>query len=110
MSIDEAEYILNEAVINEPSISSYTYISAEKINQAIEKILEEKNNNEIKIKQLEENLIHEKNKIEELIKEREREIERKKDSVLTYRNKIISLKKIIKYLKRAVKPVFLLEK
>ena len=43
MTIEEAESILNEVVITEPSINSYTYISAEEINEAINKILEERN-------------------------------------------------------------------
>ncbi len=41
MSIEEAEFILTEAVIEQPSISSYTYISTEEINSAIDKILNE---------------------------------------------------------------------
>lgn len=41
MSIEEAEFILNNAVIEQPSISSYTYISTEEINIAIERLLEE---------------------------------------------------------------------
>ena len=44
MSIEEAEYILSEAVISEPSIKSYTYISAEEINNAISRVLEENEN------------------------------------------------------------------
>ena len=35
MSIEEATEILNNAVITEPSIKSYTYISAEEINLAL---------------------------------------------------------------------------
>ena len=54
MSIEEAEYILNEVVIKEPSINSYTYISTEEINQAIDKLLEERLKDEKKIKELEE--------------------------------------------------------
>ena len=39
MSIEEAKEILNEAIITEPSIKSYSYISADEINNAIEKII-----------------------------------------------------------------------
>ena len=50
MSIEEATEILNNAVITEPSIKSYTYISAEEINLAIQKLmieLEEKQLNNV---------------------------------------------------------------
>ena len=82
MSIEEAENILNEAVITEPSISSYTYISAEEINEAINKILEEKN------------------KLEKLIVEKEINVE--KYPVQTKNNKRINIKRIIKYFKKVV--------
>lgn len=108
MSIEEAEYILNEAVINEPSINSYTYISAEEINLAIDKILEERLKDENKIKELEKQIIEEKNKLEKLIKEKE--IEKVKYPIQIHTNKTIYLKKIMKYFKKVVKPVFLLEK
>ena len=86
MSIEEAENILNEAVITEPSISSYTYISADEINEAINKILEQKN------------------KLEKIIIEKEINVERY--PVQTKTNKRINIKKIIKYLRNAV-PTFL---
>ena len=54
MSIEEAKEILNEAVITEPSIKSYNYISAEKINEAIEKIIIEFEKKEKEIKMLKE--------------------------------------------------------
>lgn len=54
MSIDEATEILNNAVITEPSIKSYIYISAEEINSAIEKLISELENKEQEIKKLRE--------------------------------------------------------
>ena len=105
MSIEEAEYILNEAVIEEPSISSYSYISAEDINQAINKMLEVKENNEKKIKELEEDIIREKNKLKNIIKEKELEIENLKSK--NCRERYIN--KEIKYIKKMVTPLFLLE-
>ena len=107
MSIEEAEYILNEAVIEEPSVSSYTYISAEDINQAINKMLEVKENNEKKIKELEEDIIREKNKLKNIIKEKE--LKNSKYPFLIYKNKLIYLRKAVGYLKKVVKPLFLLE-
>lgn len=71
MSIEEAESILNEAVISEPSIKSYTYISAEEINQAIEKLLEERLREQKRIKELENKIIEERNKFENIIKGKE---------------------------------------
>ena len=71
MSIEEAENILNEAVITEPSISSYTYISADEINEAINKILEEKFKSQNRIKELENQILEQKNKIEKLTIEKE---------------------------------------
>lgn len=55
MSIEEATEILNNAVITEPSIKSYIYISAEEINSAIEKLISELENKEQEIKKLKEN-------------------------------------------------------
>ena len=54
MSIEEAKEILNNAVITEPSIKSYIYISAEEINSAIEKLISELENKEQEIKKLRE--------------------------------------------------------
>ena len=54
MSIEEAKEILNEAVITEPSIKSYNYISADDINMAIEKIMIEFEKKELEIKKLKE--------------------------------------------------------
>ncbi len=54
MSIEEATEILNNAVITEPSIKSYIYISAEEINSAIEKLINELENKEQEIKKLRE--------------------------------------------------------
>lgn len=54
MSIEEATEILNNAVITEPSIKSYIYISAEEINLAIEKLISELENKEQEIKKLRE--------------------------------------------------------
>ena len=53
MSIEEAKEILNEAVITEPSVKSYNYISADEINLAIEKVINELENKENRIKELE---------------------------------------------------------
>ena len=52
MDIEEAIYILNEAVIEQPSIKSYEYIEAGQINQAIEVLLEELDKKEEKIREL----------------------------------------------------------
>lgn len=55
MNIEEAKEILNEAVIIEPSIQGYIYISAEDINQAIDILLnalEEKENKIIMLNKL----------------------------------------------------------
>lgn len=59
MSIEEATEILNSVVITEPSIKSYTYISAEEINLAIQKLMIELEKNQQEI----ENLKKEKNKV-----------------------------------------------
>ena len=107
MSIEEAEYILNEAVIDQPSINSYTYIGAEDINYAIEKILEERVKDEKRIKELEEKVIKERNKFEELI--RQKEIEKIKYPFPTCKSKRIYLRNIFKYVRKVVKPLFLLE-
>lgn len=107
MSIEEAEYILNEVVIKEPSINSYTYISTEEINQAIDKLLEERLKDEKKIKELEEKIIKERNKCEEII--RKKELEKTRYPFHTQRNERVYLKKIVKYIKKVVKPLFLLE-
>lgn len=104
MSIEEAENILNEAVITEPSISSYTYISADEINEAINKILEEKLKSQNRIKELENQILEQKNKLEKIIIEKEINVERY--PVQTKKNKRINIKKIIKYLRNAV-PTFL---
>jgi len=52
MSIEEAKEILNEAVITEPSIKSYNYISADEINMAIEKVIIEIEKKEQELKEL----------------------------------------------------------
>lgn len=105
MSIEEAEYILNEVVIDSPSIRSYSYISAEEINIAIGKVLEEKLKEEIKIRELEKEIIEEKNKFESIIKEKEREIKELKNK----KYNVKGINKVIKYIKKVVKPLFLLE-
>lgn len=53
MTTEEAMQILNEAVITEPSIKSYNYISAKDINEAIQQLLLELEIKEEKIKKLE---------------------------------------------------------
>ena len=58
MDIEQATYILSEAVIEEPSIKSYEYIGADEINKAVEVLLEELEKREQKIKELN-NLIYE---------------------------------------------------
>lgn len=107
MSIEEAEYILNEAVISEPSISSYTYISAEEINQAINIILEERFLEKEKIKELENSYSKEINKLNNIIKEKNKEIDNYKSNI--YIKKKTNIKNIIKYIKKVGKPLFLLE-
>lgn len=62
MDIEEAKEILNEAVISEPSIKSYLYISAEEINQAIGTLLKTLEEKENKIVMLNELLEEQKNK------------------------------------------------
>ena len=105
MSIEEAEDILNEAVISEPSIKSYTYISAEEINIAINRILEECMNERVKIKELELEIEKERNKLEEIIKEKNNEKEKNAPQII----KNIYIIRIFKYFKKVVKPLFLLE-
>lgn len=106
MSIEEAEYILNEAVISEPSIKSYTYISAEEINNAISRVLEENENEKNKIKELEYEIAINKKTMQELIK-KEENIDREKNTPIILGN--IYLTKLFNYLKKVVKPLFLLE-
>ena len=101
MTIEEAEDVLNEAVIDYPSITSYNYISAEEINTAIEKVLEEKLKEEIMVRTLKEEI----NNYRNIINEKEREIEELK--IRKYKN--IYIKLLTKYIKKVVKPLFLLE-
>ena len=107
MSIEQAESILNEAVISEPSISSYTYISAEEINEAINIILEDRFLEKEKIKELENNYLEEINKLNNIINDQNKEIDIYKKSIYTKTKRII--KNIIKYIKKVGKPLFLLE-
>lgn len=100
MSIEEAENILNEAVITEPSISSYTYISADEINEAINKILEEKLKSQNRIKELEHEILEQKNKMEKLMIEKE--INPNNYPVKIHTNRRMKIKRIIKYLKKVV--------
>lgn len=64
MNIEKATEILEDAVITEPSIKSYVYISAEEINDAIDVLLKELQRKEEMIKDLNELLAErlEKNK------------------------------------------------
>lgn len=103
MNIKDAEYILNEVVIDYPSVRSYNYISAEEINTAIEIVLEEISKERRIIKQLEEDVINEKIKIEEIIRENETKDLKNNNYIIKYMNKLI------KYIKKVVKPLFLLE-
>lgn len=52
MDIEKATEILEDAVITEPSIKSYAYISAEDINEAINMLLKELQHKEEIIKDL----------------------------------------------------------
>ncbi|MGN1301938.1 MAG: hypothetical protein ACI4U9_05420 [Clostridia bacterium] len=52
LDIEEATEVLSEAIITEPSIKSYVYISAGEINEAIDVILRELQKKEETIKQL----------------------------------------------------------
>ncbi len=63
MNIEEAKEILNEAVISEPSIQGYIYISAEDINQAIDILLNALEEKENKITMLNKLLEEQKNTI-----------------------------------------------
>lgn len=98
MSIEEAENILNEAVITEPSISSYTYISADEINEAINKILEEKLKSQNKIKELEAQIIEQNNKLEKLILEKE--IQKNNYPICVSTNRKMHFKRIIGYMRK----------
>lgn len=75
MSIEEATEILNSAVITEPSIKSYTYISAEEINLAIQRLMIELEKNQQEIK----NLKKEKNNV------RKQKVYTSKNTYLCYR-------------------------
>ena len=109
MSIEEAEYILNEAVIIQPSISSYTYISAEEINTAINTLLESRYIEKEEIKELENNYIKEINRLNNIINEKDEEIEKYKNLSKEKRIVNFKFKNIIKYIKKIGKPLFLLE-
>ena len=98
MSIEEAENILNEAVITEPSISSYTYISADEINEAINKILEEKLKSQNRIEELENQILEQKNKLEKIIQNKKINI--KSYPVQTNTNRGMNINRIIKYFKK----------
>ena len=52
MTTEEAFQILNEAVITEPSIKSYNYISADDINEAIQQLMLELERKEATINSL----------------------------------------------------------
>ena len=55
MKLEDAEYILNEMVIDSPSIKSNVYISAEEMNEAIQTVsleLEKKNMELSKLKKI----------------------------------------------------------
>lgn len=62
MNIEKATEVLEEAVITEPSIKSYVYISAEEINEAIDTVMKELQKNEEKIKELSQ-LLEDRNQI-----------------------------------------------
>ena len=100
MSIEEAENILNEAVITEPSISSYTYISADEINKAIEKMLEENLKSQNRIKELEYEILEQKNKLEKIIIEKETQNHNYPTCVKT--NRKLHFKRIIGYMRKIV--------
>jgi len=67
MTLEEAEYILSEVVIEEASVMSYNYISASEINEAINKILENKIKEEKKIKELEEIVLIQRKEIKTIL-------------------------------------------
>lgn len=64
MNIEEAKEILNEAVINEPSINSYMYISAEDINNAIGVLIQTLEEKEHEINELNEIILEQKKSIQ----------------------------------------------
>ena len=105
MSIEEAEYILNEAVISEPSIDGYTYISAEEINQAIDKMLEERLRAEKRIRELESIVLEQRKEMENIIKTRKIEKESYKPQIFTN----IYLSEYINKIKKSGISTFLLE-
>ena len=108
MSIEEAEYILNEVVIEQDSIESYTYISAEEINKAIYKILEEKTNYEKEINKLENIIKVQEEKIKELkIKVREEKNNIYKSKIESQKTRYINY--IIKYIKKLANQRFCLK-
>ena len=103
MSIEEAEHILNEAVITEPSINSYTYISAEEINTAINKMLEERLKEQKRIKELESIVLEQKSKLENIIEIRKKESYKPQIFTNTY------LSEYINKIKKSANTTFLLE-
>ena len=105
MSIEEAEIILNEAVISEPSINGYTYISAEEINQAIDKMLEERLRAEKRIRELESIVLEQRKEMENIIKTRKTEKESYKPQIFTN----IYLSEYINKIKKSGISTFLLE-
>lgn len=105
MSIEEAEIILNEAVISEPSINGYTYISAEEINQAIDKMLEERLREEKRIKELESIVLEQRKEMENIMKIRKTEKESYKPQIFTN----IYLSEYINKIKNSANTTFLLE-
>lgn len=105
MSIEEAEIILNEAVISEPSINGYTYISAEEINQAIDKMLEERLREEKRIKELESIVLEQRKEMENIMKIRKTEKESYKSQIFTN----IYLSEYIYKIKKSANTTFLLE-
>lgn len=105
MSIEEAEIILNEAVISEPSINGYTYISAEEINQAIDKMLEERLREEKRIKELESIVLEQRKEMENIMKIRKTEKESYKPQIFTN----IYLSEYIYKIKKSANTAFLLE-
>ena len=87
MSIEEAEYVLSEAIITEPSIMSYTYISAEEINEAIDIILENKLKEETKIKELEKVVLEQAQEMENMITNK---FEKENNKTQIFRKKYLS--------------------
>ena len=105
MSIEEAEIILNEAVLSEPSINGYTYISAEEINQAIDKMLEERLREEKRIKELESIVLEQRKEMENIMKIRKTEKESYKSQIFTN----MYLSEYINKIKKSANTAFLLE-